>query len=229
MGNVNFTSLNFTSAEKSKLDRELVDHLFMLKEQLEYTLSNLGMGNFNQKEIKVFAESLKVTGVVTFKDLAENSETLINGAYIKSGIFEGNIFRTFTEEPEDFANNYLKTNGAVHMYYVLSGETWEQAVKWHQEYQSTGGCTLLGGLELDDDGVYTTDTSTRVRLRLFAQNYKVGGNPIQYCSLKLSSEFRMSLEAQKSVFIYAAEEYITIEAPKIFIKGEFIVNDVVRS
>ena len=214
MGNVNFTSLNFTSAEKNKLSREIVDHLFMLKEQLEYTLSNLGMSNFNKKEIEVFTESLKVTGAVTFKDLAENSETLINGAYIKSGIFEGSIFRTFTEAKKKNNTKYYEQYGAVHMYYVPYYWPREEAVGWDG--------SIMGGLELDDNGD-DSDNSTRINLRLYARNFASSyTDSNMYCSLKLSSEFRMSLEAKKLIYIRSLDEYIKLEAPETHITAKTI-------
>ena len=43
-GSINFNSLNLS--DNGSIDRQLADHLFMLKEQLEYTLSNLDSTHF---------------------------------------------------------------------------------------------------------------------------------------------------------------------------------------
>lgn len=233
--NINFSSLNFSDVEQSKISRELVDHLFMLKEQLEYTLSNLGTDNFNQKELKVFADSIRVTGAVTFDDLESDEETLINGAYIKSGFIEAgtingayiksgtieaSTIRTFTEE----LNQGVSVNGAVYMYYVFQNETWEEALDWNE---TKLGCSLLGGLELNDDGTYDdSDTSTRIRFCLYARNYKhIDGSVLRHCSLKLSSEYRASLEAEEGIFIYTSGGEITIRGDQINLVGEVYVNN----
>lgn len=207
--NLNFSSLNFSDVEQSKISRELVDHLFMLKEQLEYTLSNLGTDNFNKRELEIFAESIRVTGavtfdnVVTFDDLESDDETVINGAYIKSGIVEASTYRTFLEKHGDAS----AICGTVSMYYVPSGSTWEYAVK------KDG---LAGGLLLDDRGKNADETTTsRYCLWLYARNCWSGDNMV---SLKLSSEYRASLEADEQIFIGSPGKII-IDAPEILLKG----------
>lgn len=201
--NLNLSSLNFSDIEQSKISRELIDHLFMLKEQLEYTLSNLGTDNFNKRELEIFAESIRVTGAVTFDDLASGDETVINGAYIKSGIMEASTYRTFLEKHGDAS----AICGTVSMYYVPSGSTWEYAVK------EDG---LAGGLLLDDRGKGVDATTTsRYCLWLYARNCWSGDNMV---SLKLSSEYRASLEAEEQIFI-GSPGRIIIDAPEILLKG----------
>ena len=209
--NLNFSSLDFNDIEQSKISRELIDHLFMLKEQLEYTLSNLGTDNWNQKELEIFAEKISVKGAVTFEDLKNGDETIINGAYIKSGVVEASTFRAFLKE----INGGCSVNGEVSMFYVPEKMTWEEAVKKDDE-------TLAGGLKLDNRGDDNDEENTaQYCMWVYTRNCFDGDDKV---ALKLSSEYRASLEAVEGIFIYTSEGYITIRGPEIHLEGDVFVN-----
>lgn len=186
MSSINFSSLDLTSTER--IDRQLVDHLFMLKEQLEYTLSNLDSTNFNYKffdELTVRVQNgLDIQGVVTFEDLANNSQTVINGAYIKTGIVEASNFVTHTVAETTY------THGELLMYYKESDRSPDSDV------------LLAGGIRMDDEG-FGTDTSSRFRLWIYTNEFEFSDFRV---SLKLSSAYRASLEAQNQIYIYCAKD-----------------------
>ena len=106
----NFFSVDsrFPSLEgkpQSEINAEMRNYLFMLLEQLRYTLGNLGAANFNETELAGISETItspiyarigqtelaidelgtQIKGKVTFADLAGNGTTVINGANIKTG------------------------------------------------------------------------------------------------------------------------------------------------
>lgn len=210
--NLNLSSLDFSDIEQSKMSRELIDHLFMLKEQLEYTLSNLGTDNWNQKELEIFAEKISVKGAVTFEDLANGDETVINGAYIKSGVVEASTFRTFLEKHGDAS----RLNGSVSMYYVPDDWTWDDTVKYDDG--------LAGGLMLDDrSGTDDEETMSRYCVWLYTRNCFTNYSDSNTVSLKLSSEYRASLEAAQLIYIKCSNWGRSLGQVKI-IAGDYDEN-----
>ena len=182
---VNFNSLDFNNIS-GKSDRQIIDHLFMLKEQLEYTLSNLDSSNFNYRffdELTVRVQNgLNIEGVVTFEALATNEETVINGAYIKTGTVEASNFVTYT------VAETTGTYGEVKMFYKEYG--W-----WLDD-----DALLAGGIRMDDEGL-GTDESSRFRLWIYTSKLEDSAFRV---SLKLSSAYRASLEAQGQIYIYCS-------------------------
>lgn len=187
MSSINFNSLDFSNMS-GKLDRQVIDHLFMLKEQLEYTLSNLDSSNFNYRffdELTVRVQNgLNIEGVVTFEALATNEKTVINGAYIKTGTVEASNFVTYT------VSDTTETYGELKMFY--------KAYEWDPDYQAL----LAGGIRMDDEGL-GTDTSSRFRLWIYTSELE--GSAFRV-SLKLSSAYRASLEAQGQIYIYCSKD-----------------------
>lgn len=212
MSGVNFTSLDMTS--NSNVDQKLVDHLFMLKEQLEYTLSNLDSDNFNYKffdELTVKVQNgLNIEGIVTYTDLANRGQTVINGAYIKTGVMEASTFKTYT--------------------YAENTETYGEFLMYYQEYleDTQDQALLAGGIRMDDEGL-GTDTSSRFRLWIYTED--IPGSEFKV-SLKLSSSYKASFEAKNTMYIYCADEgstagHITIRASVIDLEGYVRVNGAV--
>ncbi len=219
-GTLNFNSLDFSDVEKNKINRELIDHLFMLKEQLEYTLSNLGTNNWNQKELEIFAEKISVKGAVTFEDLANGDKTVINGAYIKSGVVEASTFRTFTEQfPISESEYYTETYGTVGMYYIPTGWTRQEVIE--------DDVFLAGGLKFDDDGLDKAE-SARFRLWLYTRNFGgMYGYKTIPIALKLSSEYRASLEATEQIYIKCSSFVGGVAQVKI-VAGDYDENEVLH-
>ena len=65
----NFLSIDaaFPSIEdktQDEINREMLNYLYMLLEQLRYTLSNLGINNFNESELGALGE-MATTGYST--------------------------------------------------------------------------------------------------------------------------------------------------------------------
>jgi hypothetical protein len=202
-GNVSFSSLDF-EGNSAVENKRIIDHLFMLREQLEYTLSHLDSNNFSYKffdDLTVRVKNgLDIEGVVTFYDLANNSQTLINGAYIKTGIMEASLFRTFT-----YAKT-TETSGELLMYYADTPEdTLEQSF-------------LAGGIRMDDAGL-GTDTSSRFRLWIYTSAIPRSGFRV---SLKLSSAYQASLEAVRQIYIYCADDNQGVSAGQITIRASVI-------
>ena len=186
MSSINFSSLDFGNTDGT--DRKLIDHLFMLKEQLEHTLSHLDSENFSYKffdELTVRVQKgLNLQGVVTFEALAQNDTTVINGAYIKTGTVSASQFKTYT------ASNTANTKGEILMYYKTDEEDPE------------GAAILAGGIRMDDEGLGTEDSS---RYRLWIYTEKLDDTRFKV-SLKLSSAYRASLEAYEKIYIYCADQ-----------------------
>ena len=214
MSSINFNSLDFSG--NGSTDRQLVDHLFMLKEQLEYTLSNLDSTNFNYKffdELTVrVQDGLNIQGVVTFEDLANNSQTVINGAYIKTGVMEASQFKTYT--------------------YAEDTQTYGELLFYYQEYldNTPDMAYLAGGMRMDDEGL-GTDNSSRFRLWVYTKDIPDSAFKV---SLKLSSAYKASLEAVRQIYIHCADEggyagIVTIDASVINLNGVVRVNGTVIS
>ena len=182
---VNFNSLDFSNIS-GKSDRQVIDHLFMLKEQLEYTLSNLDSSNFNYRffdELTVRVQNgLNIEGVVTFDALATNEKTVINGAYIKTGTVAASNFVTYTVAAT------ADTYGELKMFYKES-DSWPDEV-----------AILAGGIRMDDEGLGTADSS---RFRLWVYTSELDDSNFRV-SLKLSSAYRASLEAKGQIYIYCS-------------------------
>lgn len=183
---VNFSSLDFSGIDGT--DRKLIDHLFMLKEQLEHTLSHLDSENFSHKffdELTVRVQKgLNLQGVVTFEALARNDTTLINGAYIKTGTVSASQFKTYTISDTTY------TYGEVLMYYKPSESyTDEEAL-------------LAGGIRMDDEGLGKPESS---RFRLWIYTDELTDSAFKV-SLKLSSKYRASLEAHEKIYIFCDDE-----------------------
>lgn len=186
MSVVSFNSLNNIKSDAS--ERELIDRLFLLREELEFALTSLDESNFTKKfyenlevtiiesaTIKVLS-GLDISGIVTFEALASGEETIINGAHIKTGTIEASTFITHTYE-----NNPTSPDGEVLMYYVT-------------EY---GTKFLGGGLRLDGEGE-GTDTSSRYRLHLYTKQF---ASSLFKPSLKLRSENNINFSADEQIYI----------------------------
>ena len=179
-GNLNFNSLNF-SGETSNED--IISHLFMLREQLEYTLSNLDSANFNYKffdELTVKVQNgLNIEGIVTFKDLAERDSTVINGAVIKTGEVEPSLFKTYSYPVSNGTAGV--TNGEILMYYT----------------DESTPPLIAGGLRMDYEGA-GTDTEAMFRIFLYTESIV---NSKFKVALKLQSAYRASFEAKEQLYI----------------------------
>lgn len=214
MSSINFSSLDFGNA--SGTDRKLIDHLFMLKEQLEHTLSHLDSENFSYKffdELTVRVQNgLNLQGVVTFEALENNATTVINGAYIKTGLVDASIFRTYAYAT--FENNQIvgaTTSGEIQMYYV-------------------GGNNLpllAGSLKMDYEGA---DTDNEALFRIILSTESIEDSHFNV-ALKLISEYRGSFEAKEMLYL-SCDKYhneagnVTIEAKN---NGDLVGNIVLRA
>ena len=207
MSTFGLTELN----SSTKTDREITDYLFLLKEQLDYTLSNLDSSNFNYKfyeDLTVRVQNgLNIEGIVTFSALATNAETIINGAYIKTGIVEASNFKTYT--------------------YAESTETYGELLMYYQDKTDDPHdmAFLAGGIRMDDEGL-GTDTSSRFRLWVYTQDIPESAFRV---SLKLSSAYKASFEAVNNMYIACADDgqtagHITIRASVIDLEGYVRVN-----
>lgn len=81
---------HFTGQETTDEKLGIVtDYLYMLYEQLRYSMSNLGVENFNDAELKdiitMSAKQIDLTGYVTFNSLSTPGQTIIDGANISTG------------------------------------------------------------------------------------------------------------------------------------------------
>lgn len=81
---------HFTGQETTDEKLSIVtDYLYMLYEQLRYSMSNLGVENFNDAELKdiitMSAKQIDLTGYVTFSSLSTPGQTIIDGANISTG------------------------------------------------------------------------------------------------------------------------------------------------
>lgn len=85
---INFPHFTGTESTEDKFNI-LTDYLYMLYEQLRYSMANIGVENFNDEGlkdiIKLAAKDIDITGVVTFHDLETEGATIINGANITTG------------------------------------------------------------------------------------------------------------------------------------------------
>lgn len=97
----------------------MTDQLFMLREQLEHTLSHLDSTNTNQAFFSSLALTitdkvqtevngkLSIEGAVTFEDLKSDSVTNINGAHIISGTVESTLMMTVTPLTDEIFNDQV--------------------------------------------------------------------------------------------------------------------------
>lgn len=73
------------------------NYLYMLYEQLRYSMGNLGTENFSEGGLKDFialaAKNIDITGVVTFHDLETAGATVINGANLMTGTVFADVVR----------------------------------------------------------------------------------------------------------------------------------------
>lgn len=208
-GSVAFKGFDFI--RNGEIDAErLNSQLYMLNERLDWMMQNLNASNFNRyffDELTVrVAKGLNLEGVVTFKALAENEETVINGAHIKTGVVEASSFITYTN------SDTTLTYGELEMYYTNNKD-----VNQENPY-------LAGEIKMDDLGL-DNDTSSRYRLWIRTQNIPDSDFKV---SLKLESAYRASFEAQELIYIKANTAgsqvgRITLEAEVINIKANTIL------
>lgn len=85
---INFPHFTGNETTETKIDA-IQNYLYMLYEQLRYSMGNLGTENFSEGGIKdlekIVAKNIDLTGFVTFKSLSESGQTVINGANISTG------------------------------------------------------------------------------------------------------------------------------------------------
>ena len=208
-GSVAFKGFDFI--RNGEIDAErLNSQLYMLNERLDWMMSNLNANNFNRyffDELTVrVAKGLNLEGVVTFKALAENDETVINGARIKTGVVEASSFITYTN------SDTTETYGELLMYYTNNND-----VTQDNPY-------LAGEIKMDDAGLGNPASS---RYRLWLRTYNIPNSNFKV-ALKLESAYRASLEAQELIYIkaYTAGSNvgtITLEAEVINIKAKMIL------
>lgn len=85
---INFPHFTGQESTEQKIDT-IQNYLFMLYEQLRYSMGNLGTENFSEGGIKdleqIVAKKIDLTGYVTFSSLSEPGQTVINGANLMTG------------------------------------------------------------------------------------------------------------------------------------------------
>lgn len=85
---INFPHFTGNETTETKIDA-IQNYLYMLYEQLRYSMGNLGTENFSEGGIKdleqIVAKNIDITGMVTFRDLETEGATIINGANITTG------------------------------------------------------------------------------------------------------------------------------------------------
>lgn len=211
-GSVAFKGFDFI--RNGEINADLLNgQLFMLNERLDWMMSNLNASNFNRyffDELTVrVAKGLNLEGVVTFKALAENEETVINGARIKTGVVEASEFVTYTDRYD------TQTYGEIRMYYINGDE-----VTYENPY-------LAGGIKMDF-APKTTEAESQFRLWIYTDkipnsNFKV--------SLKLESAYRASLEGKELVYIRSsrmtgsnASAKITLDSETIYLHANTVNN-----
>jgi len=90
-GTLSNADINFPTFEGSteKQLKDVESYLYMLLENLRYSLANIGTENMNSDEldkiIKMSAKQIDLTGYVTFNALEEEGQTIINGSNITTG------------------------------------------------------------------------------------------------------------------------------------------------
>lgn len=85
---INFPHFTGHESTEEKIST-IQNYLYMLYEQLRYSMGNLGTENFSEAGLKdlveIAAKNIDITGVVTFHDLETEGATIINGANITTG------------------------------------------------------------------------------------------------------------------------------------------------
>lgn len=85
---INFPHFTGKESTEQKIDT-IQNYLFMLYEQLRYSMGNLGTENFSEGGIKdleqIVAKRIDLSGYVTFSSLSEPGQTVINGANLMTG------------------------------------------------------------------------------------------------------------------------------------------------
>lgn len=81
--------------------------------------------NSSGSRVQISADHIELFGVVTVEDLEGYGETVINGAYIKSGMIEGTMFRS---NGPDYGDVYIENGcieiGGTHLFDDTYGEFW---------------------------------------------------------------------------------------------------------
>lgn len=190
--------------------RVMTDYLFMLLEQLRYTLGNLGEKNFNDAELegitKRIAEpvylylgglkltvadgeneasilqlkagetvlssaEIKITGAVTFADLAGSGTSVINGDNIKTGTLTGCTLCTLRT-----MQGAVMEGGEIRMCFMTNDD-------------------VAGGMRLDFDQNVESGSNP---CRLFIYTNNINGNAF---ALKLLSAGDISIEAAGNIWL----------------------------
>lgn len=237
-----------SSSEKIKV---VTDYLYMLLEQLRYTLANLGAENFNAAALKeiekqfsepiygriedtegnvaeleltingmrlevsngeesstisltangaaISSQEIKLSGMVTFKALAGEGTTTIDGSNIKTGCISGVEYRQIFKAPGSYG-------GGLGFYYASDR-------------------TKLGGLRLDDEG---SGGDAPLRLIIYTQP-----SGTVRPAIKLQSAAGISLDANDGIYLKAGDEImlhaadaVTISGSQINLSGSVYIGDM---
>lgn len=191
--------------------RDILNYLFMLREQLEYLTCHLDQENFTEEGLKELG--LTITKPITLK--VENGdhssvlqlmaeEVLLASATIElKGLVS---FADLKESGKTIINGENITTGtlkAIDLYALAAeGATSEGSMRLcYQDYDK-----VVGGIQLDAGGAGTDDEN---QYRMFIYTDKVDGKAF---AMKLRSADAMSLSAVEGVYISGGKG-VQISAP----------------